>query len=97
MSNLIDCPDCGHKISTKAKFCPDCGREITYKDLPEEETKMDFGSLIIILISGCGMLSVMGLIFGWLFGFIFLLIFLGIAFIFAIIFIAAYIHDKMKS
>lgn len=25
-SGLVDCPDCGLQISTKAKTCPHCGR-----------------------------------------------------------------------
>lgn len=26
MSNLKNCPDCGHKVSLKAASCPKCGR-----------------------------------------------------------------------
>jgi len=26
MSSLKSCPDCGHRVSTKAKSCPRCGR-----------------------------------------------------------------------
>ena len=28
---LIDCPSCGHKVSSEAKVCPSCGHPITPK------------------------------------------------------------------
>jgi len=57
-TNLMDCPDCGHKISTQAKKCPNCGRPITYKDIPNtgstelmrERTKIViFGTIFTII------------------------------------------------
>lgn len=29
MSKLINCPDCGHQVSSGAKSCPNCGRVIS--------------------------------------------------------------------
>lgn len=32
VTNLFPCPDCGYKISRKAKSCPNCGYKLTYVD-----------------------------------------------------------------
>ena len=37
--NLMDCPDCGKEISTKAKSCPNCGCVITKKMIEDYESK----------------------------------------------------------
>lgn len=29
MSKLINCPDCGHQVSSKATACPKCGRNLS--------------------------------------------------------------------
>jgi uncharacterized membrane protein YvbJ len=26
---LVDCPECGHKVSDQADACPSCGRRLT--------------------------------------------------------------------
>ena len=36
---MMDCPDCGKEISTRAKICPNCGCVITKKIVEEYEKK----------------------------------------------------------
>lgn len=45
-SKLISCPDCGHKVSKKAKNCPNCGRQFR-RDLTSIEI---VGGIILLII-----------------------------------------------
>jgi Flp pilus assembly protein TadB len=83
MTNLIDCPDCNHQISEKAKSCPKCGRPITAKDRPHK--KMTSGRLISILlfafiffgiIALIGLVVNVGIFLGAIGGFIIFILFL---------------------
>lgn len=77
MSNLIDCPECEHKISAKARSCPYCGRPIKAKDRPHK--KMTSGLLISVLfvsfiffgiIALIGLMINAGIFIGAILGFI---------------------------
>lgn len=43
MAKLIDCKDCGHQVSKKARVCPQCGAPI--------KAKGNFGCLSVIVLS----------------------------------------------
>jgi DNA-directed RNA polymerase subunit RPC12/RpoP len=49
-TNLIDCPDCGHKVSKKAKNCPNCGRHLTLEDKGKTNWFKVFGWFILLII-----------------------------------------------
>ena len=39
---MMDCPDCGKEISTRAQTCPNCGCVITKKMVEEYEKNTQF-------------------------------------------------------
>ncbi len=61
---LIECKECSHKLSDKAKICPNCGAPISKeeKDLVEITIKKEKTSLITYLIYSLIFLSILFLI-----------------------------------
>lgn len=57
MSKLKPCPDCGHKISSKAASCPNCGRPLSASAPMAYRAAQ---SLVIIVAS----LMVVGVLYG---------------------------------
>ncbi|MBP6898041.1 MAG: zinc ribbon domain-containing protein [Pseudacidovorax sp.] len=42
---LIDCPDCGRRVSPRAPSCPNCGAPITAKGRPADQRLVTPGLL----------------------------------------------------
>jgi zinc-ribbon domain len=57
---LIDCPSCGHKVSSKADACPSCGHPITPKN------QRGFLGCVRVVVGVFVVLIIIGLIADWL-------------------------------
>jgi len=47
---LIDCPECGSRISSDSRACPDCGKIIRRGQFDPPSTGMRIVHIIIVLL-----------------------------------------------